>query len=104
MGKVFAQLTADIEAEAQAEGPGAVAQLRILETRFRIATAIIQLRHAHGLTQRQLSALSGIGQAEISDIERGAVGATEDTLARLTTPLGHHLALVPDGGGEMVTA
>jgi XRE family transcriptional regulator, regulator of sulfur utilization len=51
-------------------------------------------RLARGLTQRQLSELSGVPQADISRIERGAGNPTEATLQRLATALQRRLALI----------
>ena len=51
-------------------------------------------RKARGLTQRQLSDLTGVPQADISRIERGAGNPTEATLERLAAALGRKLELV----------
>jgi ribosome-binding protein aMBF1 (putative translation factor) len=51
-------------------------------------------RVAHGLTQRQLAAMTGVPQADISRIERGAGNPTEATLERLALALGRKLELV----------
>jgi ribosome-binding protein aMBF1 (putative translation factor) len=51
-------------------------------------------RVAQGLTQAQLSARSGVPQADISRIERGAGNPTENTLHRLATALSQRLELV----------
>jgi ribosome-binding protein aMBF1 (putative translation factor) len=52
-------------------------------------------RVTQGLTQRQLSELSGVPQADISRIERGAGNPTEATLERLALALGRKLELLP---------
>jgi XRE family transcriptional regulator, regulator of sulfur utilization len=68
--------------------------------RKRLATGIalgLQYRDARvgqGLTQRQLAELSGIPQADISRIERGAGNPTEATLERIAAALGRRLELV----------
>jgi XRE family transcriptional regulator, regulator of sulfur utilization len=51
-------------------------------------------RTAQGLTQAELSARSGIPQADISRIERGAGNPTESTLQRLAAVLNQRLELV----------
>lgn len=51
-------------------------------------------RVAQGLTQSELAARSGIAQAEISRIERGAGNPTEATLDRLAAALDRRLALI----------
>jgi DNA-binding XRE family transcriptional regulator len=84
----FDQLMQDIEQEAIAEGPEAVAELRSLESHFHIAGQLLALRHRRGLTQRRLSELSGIQQADISRIERGETQPTTVTAKRLADALG----------------
>lgn len=51
-------------------------------------------RVAQGLTQTELSARSGVPQADISRIERGAGNPTETTLHRLASVLNQRLELV----------
>jgi transcriptional regulator with XRE-family HTH domain len=71
------------------------------ELRKRLAAGITlglqyhDARVAQGLTQRQLSELSGVPQADISRIERGAGNPTEATLERLALALGRKLELLP---------
>ena len=84
----FDQLIRDIEQEARAEGPEAVAQLRSLDSRFHIAGQLLALRRRRGITQRQLSDLSGVQQADISRIERGETQPTTVTARRLADALG----------------
>lgn len=91
----FEQLMRDIESEAQAEGPAAVAELAALDTRFALASQLLQLRKQMGVTQKQLATASGINQAEISRIERGEINPTVLTLARLLRPLGSRLSIAP---------
>jgi len=52
-------------------------------------------RVARGLTQRDLADLSGVRQADISRIERGAGNPTESTFQRLAAALDSRLELVP---------
>jgi DNA-binding XRE family transcriptional regulator len=84
----FDQLIHDIEQEAIAEGPEAVAALRSLDSQLHIAGQLLALRHRRGLTQRRLSELSGIQQADISRIERGETQPTTVTARRLADALG----------------
>jgi DNA-binding XRE family transcriptional regulator len=84
----FDQLIHDIEQEAIAEGPEAVAALRSLDSQLHIAGQLLALRHRRGLTQRQLSELSGVQQADISRIERGETHPTTVTVMRLASALG----------------
>jgi DNA-binding XRE family transcriptional regulator len=83
----FDQLMDEIEQEAIAEGPEAVAELHLLDSHFHIAGQLLALRHRRGLTQRQMSKLSGIQQADISRIERGETQPTAITLKRLADAL-----------------
>ncbi len=98
----FEDFMREIEAEAEAEGPDAVAQLESLHHRFRLAGELVMLRQAQGISQRKLAEATGIHQSEISRIERGAGNPTEDTMARLGRALGAHLAFVPDGDAVAV--
>ena len=66
----FADLMKDIEVEAKAEGPEAVAQLERLRHRYAIGGQILLLRIKRGMTQKDLAAKTGIQQSEISG--RGA--------------------------------
>jgi XRE family transcriptional regulator, regulator of sulfur utilization len=91
----FEQLMRDIEAEARAEGPAAVAELAALDTRFALASELMRLRKQMNVTQKQLAAVSGVNQADISRIERGELNPTVLTLARLLRPLGGRLSIVP---------
>jgi XRE family transcriptional regulator, regulator of sulfur utilization len=51
-------------------------------------------RASIGLTQAELSELTGVPQADISRIERGAGNPTESTLQRLARALNKRLELV----------
>jgi len=92
MGTKFSDWLAEREA---AETPGEA------ELRCRFAAAIVlglqfhDARVARGLTQRELADLSGVRQADISRIERGAGNPTESTLQRLAAALDRRLELVP---------
>ena len=90
----FEQLMRDIETEAQAEGPAAVAELAAFDTRFALASELMQLRKQLNVTQKQLAEASGINQADISRIERGELNPTLLTVGRLVRPLGGRLSIV----------
>lgn len=92
----FDKLIADINAEAVAEGPAAVAELHALDNRFRLASELLSARKSANLSQKELSARSGVQQAEISKIERGEVVPTLTTMNKLLHPLGRRLAVVED--------
>ncbi len=63
--------------------------------RAELGAVLATARRARSLTQPALSELTGIQQAEISRIERGAGNPTAATLLRLADALGQKLTLVP---------
>lgn len=65
-----------------------------VEQRARLGATLADVRHERGLTQVELSELTGIQQAEISRIERGVGNPTTTTLLRLSGALGRRLELV----------
>jgi ribosome-binding protein aMBF1 (putative translation factor) len=66
-----------------------------MDEREQLGAQLAAARKARGLTQPDLSALTGIQQAEISRIERGAGNPTAATLLRLADALGQRLTLAP---------
>jgi transcriptional regulator with XRE-family HTH domain len=95
MGHKFSDFMRELEEEARREGPEAVARAAVLEAHFKLATELILLRRQRGLTQRQLSARTGLQQSEISRIEGGRANPTAATLAALARALGGELRIVP---------
>lgn len=95
MTETFDDFFSELVAEAEAEGPDAVAELEALRLHYSLARQIIARRHQKHLTQKQLAELSGIDQAEISRIERGQANPTAATLGALTGALGVDVQLVP---------
>ena len=79
-----------IDAEAQDEGPKAVAQLERMRHRYYLGGQLAVLRKRRGLTQMELADESGVEHADISKIEHGVGNPTEDTLARIGKALGAH--------------
>ena len=61
----------ELEEETRRAGPTAVARAEALKAQYGLAAELILLRKRRGLTQRQLSARTGIQQSEISRIEVG---------------------------------
>jgi DNA-binding XRE family transcriptional regulator len=86
-GRDFDELLEEIEQEAVAEGPHAVAELRALDVKYWFLNALIQRRRELGWTQQELAERSGVGQAEISRIERGSRSPTIETYSRLAAAL-----------------
>jgi DNA-binding XRE family transcriptional regulator len=66
----------------------------VFDQAYGIARQIIELREKHHLTQVELSEKTGIPQAQISRIERGAISPTSATLAKIAEALGADLRLV----------
>jgi DNA-binding XRE family transcriptional regulator len=91
----FDQLLTDIDGEAHAGGPAAVAQLRAFEVQFTLAADLLKLRKARGLSQKQLATQSGVQQADISKIERGLVNPTIGTVEKLARPLCAQVRMLP---------
>jgi XRE family transcriptional regulator, regulator of sulfur utilization len=90
----FEDFINELEAEAEAEGPEAVAELEVFRLHFSLARQLAELRRERHLTQKQLAELSGIDQAEISRIERGQANPTTATLGALTRALAVDVQLV----------
>lgn len=61
---------------------------------FSLASQILEARKKAGLTQTDLAARTGIGQSEISRIERGTGNPTEETLANIGRAMNKRLAFV----------
>ncbi len=64
-----------------------------LEPEFAIMQALIDARKASGLTQKQLSEITGIAQADISKLEKGNGNPSLRTLQRLATGMGASLKI-----------
>jgi XRE family transcriptional regulator, regulator of sulfur utilization len=82
------------EGQKANETPAQAELRRRFEAGFALGLQFIEARRARGLTQRQLSELTGVPQADISRIERGSGNPTEATLQRLAEALGRRLELV----------
>ena len=89
----FEEFYLEVVAEAEAEGPEAVAELHQFEDRYRLASDLIGRRQALHMTQKQLAAASGIRQSEISRIEGGRGNPTLKTICALARALGAELRI-----------
>jgi transcriptional regulator with XRE-family HTH domain len=87
MGTKFSDFMKELEEETRREGPAAVAEAAVMQAQFKLAAELILLRRERGLTQRQLSARTGIQQSEISRIEGGRANPTVSTIAILVEAL-----------------
>ncbi len=95
MAHTFDDFMQGLEEETRRAGPAAVARAEALKAKFKLATELILLRRSRRLTQRQLSARTGIQQSEISRIEGGRANPTATTLAALARALSGELRIVP---------
>ena len=64
-----------------------------LEPEYDIINAMIKARKEKGLTQKQLSELTGISQADISRIENGTRNPSLEMIKRLAAGMGMQLKL-----------
>lgn len=79
---------------AAAEAPGEGELRKRFEAAIELGLQFRDARVACGLSQRELAERSGVRQADISRIERGAGNPTEATLQRLASALDKRLELV----------
>lgn len=93
----FEELIQQIEQEAEAQGPDGVAHLHELRVRFQLARELRSAREELGFTQKRLSEMTMVGQAEISKIENGDANPTVATLSQLAGPLELDLHFVSRG-------
>jgi DNA-binding XRE family transcriptional regulator len=87
----YEELSADRRARVE---PSAAAARGAFEKAYDIAMQIIALREKAGLTQVELAEQTGISQADISRIERGATSPTAKTLRRIAEALNAEVRLV----------
>jgi DNA-binding XRE family transcriptional regulator len=92
MATKFDDYIGEVEKQAKAAGPEALARWDAFNAHYAMAREVRELRN---LTQKQLAAASGINQGEISQIERGQTNPTASTLAALLAPLGARVGVVP---------
>ena len=89
----FKDFIREIEEEARAEGPEAVAELEALRTHFRLGRQLAAARRAQRLSQKEVASRAGIDQADVSDLERGAANPTLSRLEAVATAVGMRLEL-----------
>jgi ribosome-binding protein aMBF1 (putative translation factor) len=90
MGTRFDDWATEREA---AETPGEAELRRRFEAAVELGLQFRDARLARGISQHELSERSGVRQADISRIERGAGNPTEATLQRLASALEKRLEL-----------
>lgn len=64
-----------------------------LEPEFQIVKAIIDARNEKGITQKELSSITGITQGDISKLENGTANPSIRTLQRVAEGLGKNLVI-----------
>lgn len=77
----------------QLQDPEFKAEYDALEPEFAIIQAMIDARKATGMTQRELSEVTGIAQGDISKLENGNGNPSLRTLQRLAAGMGMQLRL-----------
>lgn len=75
------------------KNPEVKAEYDALEPEYDIIQAMIEARNKEGLTQKELSARTGITQADISRIENGTRNPSLAMVKRLANGLGMRLKL-----------
>ena len=70
------------------EDPQFAAERDALDPEFQIIKAMLDGRAARNLTQKELSEITGINQADISKLENGNANPSLKTLERLAAGLG----------------
>ena len=64
-----------------------------LEPEFQIIRAMIDARNEKGITQKELSSITGITQGDISKLENGTANPSIRTLQRIAEGLGKNLVI-----------
>jgi DNA-binding phage protein len=95
MATKFADFVREVEAEARAEGPEAVAQLEAFRDHFRVGRKLAQARLAKNLTQKQVASRAKVDQGDLSKIERGLANPTLATLSAVALAVGYELDVKP---------
>lgn len=79
--------------EEQMKDPEFKKEYEALEPEFAVIRAILDARKESGITQKQLSELTGIAQGDISKLENGSANPSVKTLERIATALGKRLKI-----------
>lgn len=77
----------------QLKDPNFKEEYDALEPEFAVKQAILEARVQKGLTQKQLSEMTGISQADISRLERGTANPSVKTLQRIAYALGRKVLI-----------
>lgn len=79
--------------EEQLKDPEFKKEYDTLEPQFAVIQAIIDARREKGITQKELSELTGIAQGDISKLENGSANPSIKTLKRVASALGKRLKI-----------
>ena len=82
----------DIETETIYED-GETIEVKPIYIQKASSQAVLSARAKAGLSQKELSELTGIDQSDISKIERGVANPSVATLERIASALGGHLTI-----------
>ena len=82
----------DIEAETIYED-GTTVRSENMPYNQKVAEAVLSARALCGLSQKQVAAMTGIDQSDISKIERGVSNPSVSTLERIAAAMGGHLSI-----------
>lgn len=82
----------DIETETIYED-GETIEVKKIDIQKSSSQAVLSARAKAGLSQKELSELTGIDQSDISKIERGVANPSVATLERIAAALGGHLTI-----------
>ena len=78
---------------SQLENPEFKKEWDKLEPEYQIMRAMIKARNETGITQQQLSKLTGINQSNLSRIENGNGNPSLSTLQRIASAFGKKLSI-----------
>lgn len=95
MATKFADFVREIEDEAKAEGPAAIAELKALREHFRVGRKLAQARLAKNLSQKQVAARAKVDQGDLSKIERGLANPTFATLSAVALAVDYEIDVKP---------
>ncbi|MBR0461879.1 MAG: helix-turn-helix transcriptional regulator [Erysipelotrichaceae bacterium] len=70
-----------------------VKRIKIIEPEYQAILALYETRNDLGITQKELSELSGVRQSNISRIERGTCSPSIRTLSALAVAMGRKLEI-----------
>lgn len=85
--------TLDESLAEQLQDPEFKKEYDALELEFQLIRAFLDARNERGLTQKELSQITGITQADISKLENGNANPSIKTLERLAAGLGKRLKI-----------